>query len=128
MKNKYIKVSHISEQKTREIIHLFSLDIEAKKTAELTGVSRQTINKLYNVFRKRIAELCETESPFINGEIELDESYFGARHVRGIRVRGAKGKIPVFVMLKRGDKVYTQIVKNCSVIELMPIIKDKADT
>ena len=31
-------------------------------------------------------------------------------------------------MLKRGDKVYTQIVKNRSVSELMLIIKGKADT
>ena len=42
--------------------------------------------------------------------------------------RGAKGKISVFGMLKRGDKVYTQVVKNCSMSELMPIIKGKADT
>ena len=127
MKNKYIKVTHISERKTREIIRLFCLDIEAKKTAELTGISRPTVNKFYGAFRERIAELCEIESPFINGEIELDESYFGARRVRGIRGRGARGKIPVFGMLKRGDKVYTQVVKNCSVSEIMPIIKGKAD-
>ena len=30
-------------------------------------------------------------------------------------------------MLKRDDKVYTQIVKNCSMSELMPIIKGKAE-
>lgn len=72
--------------------------------------------------------MCDAESPFTNGEVELDESYFGARRVRGIRGRGAKGKIPVFGMLKREDKVYTQIVKNCSVNELLPIIKGKADT
>jgi transposase len=128
MKNKYIKVTHISERKTREIIRLFSLDIEAKKTAELTGISRPTINRFYNAFRERIAALCESESPFSNGEIELDESYFGARRVRGVRGRGAKGKIPVFGMLKRGDRVYTQIVKNCSISQLMPIIRGKADT
>ncbi len=128
MKNRYIKVTHISERKTRDIIHLFSLDIEAKKTAELTGVSRQTINKFYNAFRERIAEICEAEAPFENGEIELDESYFGPHRVRGKRGRGAAGKIPVFGMLKRGDRVYTQIVKNCSVRELMPIIQGKADT
>jgi len=39
-----------------------------------------------------------------------------------------RGKIPVFGMLKRGDKVYTQIVKNCSIAQLMPIITGKADT
>ncbi len=77
MRNKYIKVTHISEQKKREIIRLFSLDIEA-------------------------------ESPFTNGEVELDESYFGARRVCGIRGCGARDKMPVFGMLKRGDRVYNQ--------------------
>lgn len=127
MKNKYIYGTHISERKTREIIKYFSIDIEAKKASELTGISRPTINRFYGTFRVRISELCEQESPFENGEIELDESYFGARRVRGIRVRGAKGKTPVFGMLKRGDKVYVQIVKNCSIKELLPIIKEKAD-
>ena len=128
MSNKYYFRAQISERKFREVLRLFSLDIEAKKTAEITGLNRGTINSIYNKLRERIAELCEAESPFTNGEIELDESYFGARRVRGVRGRGAKGKIPVFGMLKRGDKVYTQIVKNCSVSELLPIIKGKADT
>ena len=44
-----------------------------------------------------------------------------------MRGRGAKGKIPVFGMLKRGDKVYTQIVKNCSISELLPIIQGKIE-
>ena len=127
MKNKYIKGSHISEQKVRDIIRLFGLDIEVEKTAELTGISRPTINKFYTAFRKRIAEICEEESPFENGEIELDESYFGARRVRGKRGRGAQGKIPVFGMLKRGEHVYTQIVKRVTVSELIPIIRGKAD-
>jgi transposase len=127
MRNKYIYGTHISERKTRSIIRFFSLDIEAKKTAEITGISRPTINRFYNTFRERIAEICESESPFENGEIELDESYFGARRVRGIRGRGARGKTPVFGMLKRGDRVYTQIVKNCSMSELLPIIQEKAD-
>lgn len=128
MKNKYIKVTHISERKTREIIRLFSMDIEAKKASELTGISRPTINKFYKVIRERIAALCEAESPFENGEVELDESFFGARRVRGKRGRGAQGKTPVFGMLKRGDKVYTQIVKHCSIKELLPIIKSRTDT
>lgn len=38
---------------------------------------------------------------------------------------GAGGKIPVFGILKRGDKVYTQIVKSCSIKELLPVIKSK---
>jgi transposase len=102
--------------------------MEATKVAEFVGLHRTTVNRIFDNFRVRIAEFCEAESPFENGEIELDESYFGARRVRGIRGRGARGKIPVFGMLKRGDKVYTQVVKNCSMSELMPIIQGKADT
>ena len=41
---------------------------------------------------ERISELCEYESPFENGDVELDESYFGVRRVCGIRWRGARGK------------------------------------
>ena len=36
---------------------------------------------------------------------------FGARRVKGIRGRGARGKTLVLGMLKRNDKVYTQIIK-----------------
>ncbi|MHC5144671.1 MAG: IS1595 family transposase, partial [Planctomycetota bacterium] len=43
MINKYQKRSRISEAKFRQIIKLFSLDIEATKIAELTGLSRKTI-------------------------------------------------------------------------------------
>ena len=128
MSNKYFFRGKISEEKFRRIVRLFCLDIEAKKSAELTNLNRSTENNIYRKLRERIAELCEAESPFTNGEVELDESYFGARRVRGIRGRGARGKTPVFGMLKRGDKVYTQIVKNCSISELLPIIKGRTDT
>jgi transposase len=59
----------------------------------------------------------------ISGEFELDESYFGARRVRGKRGRGAAGKTPVFGLLKRDGKVLVEIVKNCSKAQLMPIIQ-----
>ena len=36
---------------------------------------------------------------------ELDESYFGAKRVRGKRGRGAAGKTPVFGLPKRDGKV-----------------------
>jgi transposase len=127
MNNKYFFRAKISEEKFRMDLRLFCLDIEAKKTTELTGLNRGTVNNIFSKLRQRIAEICERESPFENGEIELDESYFGARRVRGKRGRGARGKTPVFGMLKRGDRVYTQVVKNCSVKELMPIIQGKAD-
>ena len=55
----------------------------------------------------------------------MDESYFGARRVKGKRGRGARGKTIVFGLLKRGVKVYTEIVDNCSAATLQSIIKGK---
>ena len=91
----------------------------------MVGVSRPTINRILKAVRQRIAEFCESASPFETGEIEIDESYFGARRVRGIRGRGARGKNIVFGLIKRGGKVYTQVVRNCSAAELLPIIREK---
>ena len=68
-------------------------------------------------------ELTMEEARPFAGEVEIDESYFGARRVRGKRGRGAGGKTPVVGLLKRGGKVFTEIVEDCSKAALMPIIK-----
>ena len=86
MKNKYIIRSRISEAKTREILKLFCLDIEAVKIAKLSNISRQSVNKIINQIRILIAKECEKTSK-MQGEIEVDESYFGAKRVRGKRGR-----------------------------------------
>ncbi len=36
------------------------------------------------LFRERIVKICEKDSP-LSGEVEVDESYFGASRVRGKR-------------------------------------------
>ncbi len=125
-KNKYIKSSHISEAKFRNIVKYFSSDISATQIADLTGINRNTINRYLALFRSRIVELCDNESPF-DGEIEVDESYFGAKRIRGKRGRGAYGKTIVFGLLKRANKVYTEIVPDVSKATLQAIIRGKVD-
>lgn len=125
MKNKYSVKSHITESKFRRILRYFSSDFDASQCAKLTKLTRKTINRLYHKFRVRIYQIEENQSDKIHGEIEIDESYFGARRVRGKRGRGAKGKVPVVGLLKRNGKVFTQIIENCKRRELMPVIKGK---
>lgn len=120
MKNKYIKHTHISERKFRQILKLFCTDLTATQISEIVGINRNTTNRIIQLLRERIMELAEKESYFQAGEIEIDESYFGARRVRGKRGRGAAGKMKVFGMKKRGDRVYTQVVENCSAAKLVP--------
>lgn len=124
MRNKYSHYSRISEAKFRHVLRCFSLDLTSSNTAKLSGLSRNTINSLFNKFRIHIFENCINISPS-KGEFELDESYFGAKRVRGKRGRGAAGKTPVFGLLKRDGNVYVEVVENCSRAQLMPIIQGK---
>ena len=123
-KNRYAKRSKISERKIREIIRLFSFDLEATQIAKITGLNRNTINRYLKAIRVQIAEFCEMQSPF-SGEVEVDESFFGARRVRGKRGRGAAGKTIVFGVFKRNGSVYTEIVPDCKRATLQGIIRGR---
>ena len=85
--------------------------------------NRNTANRYYNLLRRAILSESIREAGREVGEYELDESYFGARRVRGKRGRGAAGKTPVFGLLKRGEKVFVTVVPDCSRESLMPVIK-----
>ncbi len=126
MKNKYSRRARISEYLIRELVKHFAMDIEASKIARLTDLNRNTVNRYLTLIRIRIAEMCEHESP-LRGEIEVDESYFGPKRIKGKRGRGAAGKTPVFGILQRGGKVYTEIVPDCAKVTLQAIIRGKVD-
>src|SRR6266446_5065912 len=123
MTNRYICDARISERKFKELLKMFCADITALTASKLVAVNRKTSQRVYEVLRRRVVELATQEARPFTGEVEIDESYFGARRVRGKRGRGAGGKTPVIGLLKRGGKVFTEIVQNCSKAELEPIIK-----
>lgn len=125
-KNKYIKRAKITEVKFRQLIKLFVHDLDAQTIASLTNLNRNTVNRYLTLIRKRIAEHCDTLSPF-QGEIEVDESYFGGKRIKGKRGRGAYKKTPVFGILKRGGKVYTEVVPDCAKATLQGIIRGRVD-
>ena len=124
-KNKYYNRSRISEKKFREVLRCFCADLTAIQIANFTNLNRNTINKILSLIRERILLISQLQSAPLVGQIEVDESYFGAKRVRGKRGRGARGKTIVFGLLKRGDKVYTEIVKDCTAATLQKIIKGK---
>ena len=126
MRNKYVYRSKISEKKFRHIIRLFSLDLDAIQIAEITGLNRNTINRYLNGIRTRIEEHCDNESPF-SGDIEVDESYFGPRRVKGKTGRGAGDKTIVFGIFQRNGKVYTEIVPDVRRKTLQNIIRGRIE-
>ncbi len=101
MKNKYFIRSCPSEKKFREIIRYFSVDLTATQIAILSKTNRKTINKILKEVRRNIAEFCEKESLFKKGEVEIDESYFGAKCILGKRGIGSYGKTIVFGLKQR---------------------------
>jgi len=124
--NRYKNRARITNGKFREILKLFCVDLNASQIAELTSLNRNTVNSYLKKFRLRIAEICETESP-VSGEIEVDESWFGTRRVKGKRGRGAYGKTIVFGIFKRQGRVYTEIVPDCSKNTLQGVIRGRVD-
>lgn len=123
-KNKYARRCRISERKFRELIKYFSHDLSATTIARLTRLNRNTVNRYLLLIRQRIAEVCEEEF-WLKGEVEVDESYFGPRRVRGKRGRGAGQKTAVFGSFERGGRVYTEIVPDCSRRQLQRVIRRK---
>jgi len=122
--NRYYRRSRISEKKFREIIKYFALDLTANRTAVLTGLTHKTVNQIYLKIRVRLAQDCQRQSPF-SGEVEVDESYFGARRVKGKCGRGAGSKTIVFGIYKRNGKVFTEIVPNVQRKTLQAIVRGR---
>lgn len=80
----------------------------AKTAADLADLNRRTTIHFYHWVRIIIARQIENECAF-SGASEVDESYFGGRR-KGKQGRGAAGKVPVFGLLQRSGKVYTQVI------------------
>ena len=125
-KNIYLFRGEISERKFRDLVYIFALDITADRAAALTGLNPKTTTALYTLLRQRMADLALKECPF-QGQIEVDESYFGPARVRGRPGRGAGKKTPVFGILERGGRVHCQIVRNCSKSTLQTILKGRVE-
>ncbi len=118
-----LRYSRLTTNKHNRLLEFFVGGATARTAAEIVDVNRNTARLFFHRLRIIIMEEQEKCSPF-TGEVEVDESYFGGRR-KGKRGRGAGGKVPVFGLLKRGGKVYTQIIPDAKATTLMPIIKDR---
>ena len=122
-----MNITHCKLTKKQQIslITFFIGEVTARKASELVGINRNTVSLYYRKIRKIILKHMEEASKeYFDGEIELDESYFGGER-KGKRGRGAGGKVVVFGILKREGRVFTKIVSDTKTSTLMPIIREK---
>ena len=118
-----MRKSRLSQYKQYKLIELFVAGVTARTAAELVGVNKSTAAYYFHRLRLLIFQ----NSPHLemfDGEIEVDESYFGG-HRKGKRGRGAAGKVAVFELLKRNGQVYTVAVPNTQTATLLPIIREQ---
>lgn len=120
-----LKWSKLTGTQTEDLLRLFVAGVTARAAADLAGVNRHTATVFFLKLREVIAKHQEEELSFY-GEVEVDESYFGGRR-KGKRGRGAGGKVPVFGILKRGGKIYTQVIENAEAKTIVPIIKKRVE-
>jgi len=132
LKNKKLKCKHCKKyyslsrlKRNLEILYYFYLEVSARKTAKEMQLDYGVVHRRFMDFRKYIAEYCKQEAELLNGELELDETYFGGKR-KGKRGRGSKNKAIAFGILERKGKVYTVIVQDVSAETLMQEIQKKA--
>jgi len=103
-----MRKSRLNKEKQLRLIKHFVAGTTARCAADLVDVNVKTAAYYFHRLREIITdeESCERMD---FDEFEVDESYFGGRRKRK-RGRGAAGKIPVFGILNRGGKIYTQVI------------------
>ena len=115
----------LSKKLQLKLLEFFVAEVTARTSADLLGVQYNTAILFYHKIRLVIEyHFAQEAKELFDGEIELDESYFGGIR-KGKRGRGAGGKTAVFGLLKRNGKVYTACVKDTKTDTLMPIITSK---
>jgi len=118
-----MRKSRLSWHKQSRLIELFVAGSTARTSAQLVGVNKTTASYYFHRLRELVFLFSE-DAGLLEGEIEVDESYFGGSR-KGKRGRGAAGKVPVFGLLKRNGKVYAVIIPDAKTKTLMPIIREK---
>ena len=107
-----LKRSHLSEKKCREIIQLFSEDLTATQIANITGVSRVTINNYLKLIRTHIARYSEDQNPrhYSNGGIRSFVSLNGAN---GKELHSKENPVDVFYGFYRFDgNIFVDSLRN----------------
>jgi transposase len=123
MKNKYLKGAHISERKFRELLKLFCEDLTATQIANISGISRVTINNYLKMIRSKIAQFCEDNSPvnYSNDFTALYSSDYLSDHEKSRQELNTT----VFGIYKSDKGVFTNLLADIDKGTINEIIRSK---
>lgn len=121
MKNKYLKGAHLSERKFKEILRLFAEDLTATQIANISGVSRVTVNSYLKKIRQQIARHCESLLPAeshsrtaaparnVHHPSPVDEGDVSVKTEVGRNIKPV-----VFGIYRSSDRLHTEILPDVS--------------
>ncbi|MFK5246323.1 IS1595 family transposase [Glaesserella parasuis] len=122
-----MKITHCKLKKSiqKNLLEFFVLEVTVRSAANLLEINDNSAALFYRKIREVISYNLALEADEVSdGQIELDESYFGG-HRKGKRGRGAAGKVAVLGILKRQGKVFTVVVNDTQTTTPMPVIARK---
>lgn len=93
----------------KRLLEYFVLEVTARSAADMLQIHPNSAALFYTKVHLLITKqlVLDAQQRF-DGNIELDESYFGGVR-KGKRGRGAAGKVIVFGILKRGGRVIPRL-------------------
>jgi len=102
-----LRRSRLSDRQTERLLDSFVAATPARLAAELARVNRNTARVFYHRLRETIARHLVRADP-LEGEVELDHVDLDAPG--NGPSRAAPGEVPLFALLRRGDKVHVAMV------------------
>jgi len=117
----YWRQTRISAYWKGRLLEFFVLGVTAYRLRFQVPVNLKTIQRWFRVLRLAIYVHTLTESQFVSGTVEMDETMFGGRR-KGKRGWGAEGKHLVFGIYQRNGRVITFSVSSRSRQTLSPLI------
>lgn len=117
MKNKYLKGAHLSERKFKEILRLFAEDLTATQIANISGVSRVTVNSYLKKIRQQIARHCEALQPLENAHRSqaIRNVHHPTEDTAPLKTDAGRNIRPVvFGIYRSCDRLHTEILPDVS--------------
>jgi transposase len=121
---RWINQGRLSCVQWLSIIKLFELEVSVRKMSQQMRLSYRAVYRAVSAIRLSILSHARDAEGLLDGEIEIDESYFGGRR-KGKRGRGAAGKVPVFGILERNGVVQVTVVPDVTAETLLGLTVKK---
>lgn len=121
------KKNGLPKYRQRKVVEAFCADLTATQAAKLLRLNRNTVNRYFRLFRERIRDQQNSLKDQFQGTVEVDESWFGAARPRGQigprKVGRGTNKQPVFGIIERGGRVFTEIIDDTTKATLQGLIR-----